>query len=863
MARASFAFTNFTAGELSPRLDARTDVSKYFNGCKKLQNFLVHPHGGATRRPGTQFVREVKNSAHAARLIPFEFNVEQTYILEFGDEYFRIHKDGGTVVDGSSNPIEVTTPYAHTELADIKFTQSADVMYVVHPSHSVRKITRTSHTAWTISEVDFLRGPMQDDNTTATTLVANGRTGSVTITASADLFVSTDVGRLVKLHDGFAKITAFTNATTVTATVQENADGRTELMPSYASNTISFHEGDPSATGLEHNDRLQDTAGAFIDQGFKVGQKITITGAGTSNNNETAAIIVKVTDDTLLLAPSSDLTDEAASNTITINGDLIASTDFALGAFSATTGHPAAVAFYEQRLVFASTTNQPQTLFFSVGGSFEDFTAGTDNDDALTYTLGSNQVNIIRFLQAGRVLLVGTSGGEFVVSSSEDAPLSPTNTVVKRQATYGSANVQPVQVANVTLFVQRARRKLRELVFDQNTDSYQAPDMTILAEHVTESGIKEMALQQEPDNIVWCVLNNGRFVGMTYRREENVIAWHDHIIGGTSGACTVTVSDYANIATGTTLTFTKSDGSTVTFTSEAAGSSDPSSATGFRPNTSNNVTADNIFTAINAHADFTVANPAAAVVTIEETSPTPGGFLTVVSSDTTRLTTTDQTFALAESVATIPGDLNEDDIYVIVQRTVNNTTKRYVEYFSEFDFGTDSSDAFFVDSGLSYSGSSATTISGLDHLEGQTVTINANGATHPNKKVSSGAITLDFAVTKAHIGLHFASTLQTMRLEAGDTQGTAQGQTKRIHEVTLRLFRTIGCQIGDSETNLDRIPFRSSADEMDQALDLFSGDKELEFSGGFDTDGFIVVQQDQPLPMTILGIFPELITFET
>ena len=97
--------------------------------------------------------------------------------------------------------------------------------------------------------------------------------------------------------------------------------------------------------------------------------------------------------------------------------------------------------------------------------------AGTDADDALTYTLGSNQVNIIRYLQAGRVLLVGTSGGEFVVTSSEDAPLSPTNAVVKRQATYGSADIQPVQVANVTLFVQRAKRKLRELVFDLNTDS--------------------------------------------------------------------------------------------------------------------------------------------------------------------------------------------------------------------------------------------------------------------------------------------------------------------------------------------------------------------------------------------------------
>ena len=103
---------------------------------------------------------------------------------------------------------------------------------------------------------------------------------------------------------------------------------------------------------------------------------------------------------------------------------------------------------------------------------------------------------------------------------------------MKRQATYGSADIQPVQVANVTLFVQRAKRKLRELVFDLNTDSYQAPDMTILAEHITESGIKEMSLQQEPDNVVWCVLENGKFVGMTYRREENVIAWHEHLMGG-------------------------------------------------------------------------------------------------------------------------------------------------------------------------------------------------------------------------------------------------------------------------------------------------------------------------------------------
>ena len=756
MAKASPAFTNFTAGELSPRLDGRTDVAKYFNGCKKLQNFVVHPHGGASRRPGTIFVREVKNSAHNVRLIPFEFNVTQTYILEFGDQYFRVHKDGGTVVS-SGSPVEVATPYAHTDLAKLKFTQSADVMYLVHPDYAPRKITRTSHTAWTITEVDLLRGPMADDNTTTTTLLANGRTGSVTITASASTFVSSDVGRLVRLHEGFAKITAFSSATSVTATVQENADGRTELMPSYTATTISAHEGDPSATGLEHNDRFQDTAGAFVSQGFKVGMKVTVSGFTDSNNNKASAIVVKVTDDTLLLAPSSDLTDEAAGDSVTISGDLTASTDFALGAFSTATGFPSAVAFYEQRLVFASTTQQPQTLFFSVGGSFEDFAGGVDADDALTYTLGSNQVNIIRYLQAGRVLLVGTSGGEFVVTSSEDAPLSPTNAVVKRQATYGSADIQPVQVANVTLFVQRAKRKLRELVFDLNTDSYQAPDMTILAEHITETGIKEMSLQQEPDNVVWCVLENGKFVGMTYRREENVIAWHEHLIGGAFGS---------------------------------------------------------------------------------------------------------DAFGHVESVATIPGDLNEDDTYLVVKRTIGGATKRYIEYFSSFDFGSDVEDAFFVDSGLTYSGSSATSISGLDHLEGQSVSILANGATHPDKTVSSGAISLDFAVTKAHIGLNYSSTLQTMRIEAGGTEGTAQGKTKRIHEVVLRLFRTVGVKVGSSETELDRIPFRSSAQAMTAAIPLFTGDKEIEFRGGFDTDGFVVVQQDQPLPLTVIGIFPRLITFD-
>ena len=861
MAKASPTFNDFTAGELSPKLDGRTELNKYFNGAKQLQNFLVLPQGGATRRPGTQFVSETKTSANTSRLIPFEFNVEQAYILEFGNNYFRIYRDGGQVTSGGS-AVEVTTTYTSAQLSGLKFAQSADVMFVVHPEHKPRQITRTAHDAWTITDIDFRRGPMLDPQLDGTTLTANGRTGSgVTVTASANTFASTDVGRLIKLHDGFAEITAFSSATSVTVTVKENEDRRSELMPSMTATTISFHEGDPATTNLEHNDRLQDTSGSFLSEGFKAGMKVTIT--GSTSNNVSSALIVTVTADTILFAPSVDLASEAAGDTVTIAGDLVADDEFSLGAFSTTTGFPAAVAFFEQRLVFASTSSNPQTLFFSVAGDFTDFAIGTLDDSALVYTIGSNQVNVIRYLTSSRQLLVGTSGGEFVVrAGSVDAPISPTNTQIKRQASYGSADIQPITVANVALFVQRAGRKLRELSYNLNTDSYFAPDMTLLSEHITEGLIKEMAFQQEPDSVVWCVLKNGKFVGMTYRREEDVVAWHEHIFGGVSGSCTVTVTDFSNIATGTKLTFTKSDGNTVTFTSEASGGGSPSSSLGFRPNTSNDVTADNIFTAINAHADFTVANPAANVVTIEETQRAGSGFLSVVSTDTTRLATTDQSFALAESVAVIPSETTEDEVYVIVNRTINGSTKRFVERLKPIEFGSDIQDAFFIDSGLTYSGSAATTISGLSHLEGENVRILANGATHPDKLVSSGEITLDRAATKAHIGLSYESTLQTMRAEAGGTEGTAQGKTKRIRDLTIRVLNSVGAKVGPSSDNLELIPFRDSSMSMDTAVPLFSGDKDIEFPSGYDSDGFIVVKQDQALPLTILSIFPRLQTFD-
>ena len=867
MAKATFAFSNFTAGRLSKRLGGRTDLSKYYNGCSELENFIVHAHGGVSRRPGTRFIAEVKDSAVFTRLVKFEFNVDQAYALEFGNNYFRVFKDGGVIETGSpAAPVEVTTTYTTAQLRDLKFAQSADVMYVVHPAHPVRKISRTSDTAWTIADVDFKRGPMGDTNTTSTTLTANGRTGSVTISASAVTginggsgFISTDVGRLVELHHGYAKITSVTNTTTAVATVQENDLFEDELEPSYAASTISFKEGDPSSTGLEHNDRILDSAKNFIKEGFEDGMKVTVS--GTSSNNGTY-LVVTVTEDTLIISPSDDLADEAAGSSFTIAGTLEADTSWKLGAFSTTTGFPSCATFDEERLVFAATTAQPQTIFWSVGGSFEDFRIGDQDDAALTFTIGSNEINVIQYLSSSRSLIVGTQAGEFAVRASGfDEPITPTNAQIKQQSAHGSTSIQPVKVGYTTLFVQRAGRKVRELSYNFDSDSYIAPDMSILAEDITESGIVDMSYQQEPDTIVWTVLNNGQMACMTYQREEKVVGWHKHIIGGVSGAATVTVTDFANIATGTTLKLTKSDGETITFTSEAVGVSAPDSTLGFRPQADNNNTADNIFAAINAHADFTVANPAANVVTIEETSRSNGGFLSIVSSDNTRLAVTSQSHALVESIVCVPA-ATEDELYLIVQRTINGATKRYVERMANFDFGDDILDARFVDSSLAYSGSAATSLSGLNHLEGEPVDIAEEGSTHPSATVSSGAITLNRSTTSAFVGLGFNSTLTTMRLEAGSTDGTAQGKIKRIDEVTIRFFRTVNALVGGDVGTLDRIPFRTGADPMNVAIPLFDGDKEIEFPAGFDQDSFVVVRQDLPLPMTVIAAFARVQTFD-
>jgi hypothetical protein len=163
---------------------------------------------------------------------------------------------------------------------------------------------------------------------------------------------------------------------------------------------------------------------------------------------------------------------------------------------------------------------------------------------------------------------------------------------------------------------------------------------------------------------------------------------------------------------------------------------------------------------------------------------------------------------------------------------------------------------------LSYSGGATTTLSGLYHLEGETLQILGNGATHPDKTVSSGGITLDYSSTTAAVGYGYDSEMQTLRIESGSVDGTSQGKPKRIHAITLRLYESVGVEIGNDASEIDRIFFRDSSMSMDTAIPLFTGDKDIEFSGGFDDDDRVYIKQGQPLPLTVLAFYPRMNTFD-
>ena len=428
------------------------------------------------------------------------------------------------------------------------------------------------------------------------------------------------------------------------------------------------------------------------------------------------------------------------------------------GAWSDVRGYPGVLTFFEQRLWAAASTDDPQTVWSSKTGVFTDFQDGTLDDRALVYQLASEEVEVIKWITAGKTLVLGTASSEYAIAASNNnEALTPTNLRISRQMTFGSGNVKPVRIGQVVLFGQRHGkvtndvRRIRELVYSFDSDSYVAPDLTILSEHITGDGVSEMAFQLDPSQVVWCVREDGVLVSLTYEREQQVVAWTKHTLGGTGVA--------------------------------------------------------------------------------------------------------------VESIAVIPGS-DGDELWAVVKRTINGGTKRYIEYLTK---GLDEhtpvkADGVYLDSALTYSGSSATTINGLWHLEGETVYVLNNGNAEAAKTVASGAITLTNATTQCHVGLQYTAVLDTLEIEAGAQAGAAQSRVQRISQVYARVQDSLGGTFGRDSSNQDTILYREPTDVMGSSPPLKSGLIELDLDSGYVRGATLRFEHNEPFPFMLLGLVAELST---
>lgn len=745
MAKVAPIQTNFNTGEISPLLEGRVDFDKYKAALKTCLNHLPLVQGGTTRRPGTVFVSEVKDSAAKTRIVKFEYSVTQAYILEFGNLYVRIYYAHGRAESPPGTAVEVTTPYTTAQIPDLMFTQSADTLYIAHPSHPPAAITRASHTSWSYTVQTFLDGPYLNQNATTTTLTfSSGAAGTgITCTASAVTginngtgFQSTDVGRHIRAQMpggawGWAKITGRTSTTVVTVTIIEPFIVTTNLT------TTSI---------------TSDFATVVNPDGIFVGNTIT------STNVTAGTTVIAVAGSKIQMSAVASAVSTASA---TFGGTSLATTVWRLGLWSETTGYPAAVTFYQDRLAWGGCTAIPESVQLSETGNYlshrptEYDTEGTVIDShAMNITLASNDVQYVRWISGDTGgLLVGTSSGEWTIApSSLGGALTPTNINAVQMAAFGSAKIRAVKVGNTTLMVQRSGRKVRELTYVYYENKYHAPDMTVLAQHITRGGITEAAYQQEPHSILWSVRGDGVLLGFTYERDQQVIGWHRHTLGGTD--------------------------------------------------------------------------------------------------------------VVVESVATIPApDGTRDEVWLVVKRTIDGSTKRYVEYMTKvWERGDVQATCVFADCALQYDGAATDAVSGLDHLEGETVCVLADGALHPDRTVASGAIALNREATKITVGLRYNSDAQTLRLEAGAANGTAQGKTQRSHRVTFRLYEALGISVGPDFDHLTPRIVRTSADDMGAAVPLFSGDDSDTWDGDYSLENLHCWRFSDPLPGTVLAIMPQLAT---
>lgn len=838
---------NFNGGINTPLMEGRVDFEQYRSGCLQLENFVIRPYGGAFKAPGTQYIGETKDSTKKCRLFPVRISRTENYLLEVGEGYIRFWREddpaylqinssytvvahstattyrlgdlassGGTnyLRVGNDNAkdssfatalaagywhaltgsiIEWPNSYTESQLNDIQFQQINRLLVLVHPSRpplliesvpvdslssnfirnaawstatttaltysflvGVAKYTfpplkehelsqesgytvtlAFSHAAWVTATsyavgdirissnvayyclISHTSGTFATDLAAARWRVATGQEIEYTLTASnANIFTGIDAGDSFIIEPALYQFSSSSSArgvsidlnttgtgAAITPTAAIFIQGGYNVSSSWVSNNspICALRLEQSLDGVSFEvlkewnikGEYQGTI-LYSDEAPLEGAWYRLSGWSTTPK-QYATLLLEASDAQVKLP--FEVVSITSSTVLKVRSGLpytavapvqalgVASTSFFTHAFSEDNGYPGAVGLHNLRLWFGGTAKEPNRIRGSVVDDFFNFATGEGDSDGFDLVLNSNESNLVKWIASFRQgLVVGTGGEEWTIQGGGDGSevLKPSNVQAIRRNRAGSSNIQPIQTRDSLLWVSPTGRRVFEFAYVFTSDAYEAPDMTLRAENITASGIIATAYQSEPDPILWCVTANGRLLGFSYQRANQITAWFQR--------------------------------------------------------------------------------------------------------------TTEGTF---ESIAVVRGSGDADRVWMIVNRTINGTTKRYIERFyptaQAFDFDT-ATDFCYLDCAKKVTMASGTAVSGLSHLEGKAVKVWADGDTIESKTVASGAITLSAAATSLFVGLPYTATIQAMPLEFVLQDGTAQGHKFNAQRMQTLIHKSLGGQ---------------------------------------------------------------------
>jgi len=807
----------FSGGEISPEMFGRIADNKFQQGAATMRNFIAKPQGPAQNRPGFAYVNEVKDSAKSTRLISFTYNTTQTMVIEMGDQYFRFHTQGQTLLysagsawssstnytigdialQGGTNyyaktahsnvqppngtnwyalpanlTYEIPSPYLEAELFDVHYVQSADVLTFVHPNHAPRELRRLGATKWELVTISF------DSPLTAPT----GVSVSAYIPSSSSTNSDTYQSHKYVVTAVKASLVDESNQSS-TASVNNN------IFVTGARNTISWN----SVTGASRYRIYKDQGGIF----------------GYIGETTTTSVI----DDNI--APDFSQTPPIHEND-----------------FSGANNYPGAVSYFEQRRVFAGTNNAPQNIWMTKSGTESNMSFGLPirDDDRIEFRVAAREANTIRHIIPLTQLLLLTGSAEWRITSVNSDAITPTSISVKPQSYVGSNNAQPVIVNNSLVYGAARGGHVRELGYNWQANGFVTGDLSLRAPHLFDNfTIVDMALAKAPIPIVWIVSSSGKLLGLTYVPEQQLGAWHQHDTDGTfeSVACVsegnddVTYCVIKRTINGATKRYIERMGTRLFATQR-----------------------DNFFVDSGGTYDGTNTDNSRTVTVSGGTNYTKGETVTV--------TTNYNLFNAPPSVA------DKDDAIVLIDGT--DLYRLTIQATSSQTVATAKLDkdlpASLRNTGITTYEVARNVISGISWLEGKALNILADGAVHPQRTVSSGAITLERAASVVHLGLPYDSDLNTLPM-ALQVEALGQGRVKNLNHVWLRVLESSGIFAGPGADKLVEAKQRT-VEPYGSPPNLKTQDIKIMLTPQWQDNGQLFVRQTDPLPLTVVGLTLEV-----